>query len=322
MEFVFDPSFRDYWQVTRERLDAAFEREVPRFFDRQPASLVTAVREVLGGGKRQRGCLVCLLSETLGGTLAAAVPRAMAVECVQAASLIHDDLIDGDTVRRNRAATWTVEGPRRAVLLGDLIFATALQRMAELGREDVLALAEAIATMATGAYREPLVPTDLEQVAPGHAAGLYPQLIFLKSGVLFGTAARMGALAAGGSAHLAVLAFEYGARTGEAYQIADDLQDLVQWPEDGLPTKAQLPLLAPALWHFCAEDGPAGPAVLPTTENAVRLRPQLRNAMLSAIEVRLQQAMAAADQLASGPYRLLLQNAAHEIVRTMLAGAR
>ena len=236
MDLSFNTSFGDYWKATRERLDAEFECRVSRFFDRQPAAHVAAVCEVLMGGKRLRGCLVCLLNEALGGTPAAAIPRAMAVECVQAASLIHDDLLDGDTMRRDRAATWTIKGPRRAVLLGDLIFATALQRMAELGRDDALALGEAIADMAAGAYQEPLVPTDLEQDRAVDTASLYPQLIYLKTGVLFGTAARLGALAAGASAPLAALAFEYGARIGEAYQMADDLQDLVGLAGEGAPT--------------------------------------------------------------------------------------
>jgi hypothetical protein len=311
-------SFRDYWKTTRGRLDAEFECWVPRFFDGQPAPHVAAVREVLAGGKRLRGCLVCLLSEALGGTPAATLPRAIAVECVQAASLIHDDLIDGDTLRRHRAATWTTKGPRRAVLLGDLIFATALQRMAELGRDDALALGEAIATMATGAYQEPLMPNDLD--AAVDPASLYPQLIYLKTGVLFGTAARLGALAAGLSAPFAALAFEYGAQIGEAYQIADDLQDLVDLPAGRPGAWAQLPL-APALWHFCADVDVADRAVL-TTENAARLRPRLRSGMLAAIEARLQQAMAAADQLPSGSYHVLLRTAPHDIVQAMLVGAR
>src|SRR4051812_18186344 len=117
MDLSSDPSFGDYWKTTRELLDAEFECWIPRFFNGQPADQVAAVREVLADGKRLRACLVCLLSEALGGTPAATLPRAIAVECVQAASLIHDDLIDGDTLRRNRAATWTTKGPRRAVLL-------------------------------------------------------------------------------------------------------------------------------------------------------------------------------------------------------------
>lgn len=312
--------FGDYWKATRERLDAEFEHRVPRFFDRQPAPVIAAIRDVLAGGKRLRGCLVCLLCEALGGPPAAAMPRAMAVECVQAASLIHDDLIDGDTLRRHRPATWTVIGSRRAVLLGDVIFATALQRMAELGPDDARALGDAIATMATGAYQEPLSPPDPAQDLLIDTGNLYPQLIHLKSGVLFGTAARMGALAAGASAPIAALAFAYGARTGEAYQIADDLQDLAGLAADAQGAATQLHLLAPALRHFCADvDRPAG--LVLTAEEAARLRPRLRSGMLAAIDARLQQAMDAANGLAGGAYRALLRAAPGNIVRAMLDGA-
>jgi len=56
--------------------------------------------------------------EALGGGLESAIPRAIAVEFIQAATLIHDDFVDQDTLRRNRPAVWTVEGARRAVLIG------------------------------------------------------------------------------------------------------------------------------------------------------------------------------------------------------------
>lgn len=311
-------SFEAHWDATRERLDGEFEHHLPHFFARLPATHLAAVRAALAGGKRLRGCLVCLLNDVFGGTRAAAVPRAMAVECVHAASLIHDDLVDGDTSRRNRPATWTTEGQRRAVLLADLMFATALKRMVELSRDDGLALAEAIATMATGACQEPLVQTGSMQSSNRDRAGLYPGLIYLKTGVLFGTACRMGALAAGVSAPVAALAFEYGARTGEAYQLADDLQDLLGRDADRWPTAAQLRLLTPAVWHFCA-DLAQEPSSL-TREDAARLRPRLRDGMLAAIEARLQQAMAAAHQLAGGPHDVLLAVAPRHIVQAMSAG--
>lgn len=310
-------AFDNHWRSVREQLDQAFDRRLPQFFEDLPATHRAAVRDVLNGGKRLRGCLVFLLNEALGGAPAAAIPRAMAVECVQAASLIHDDFVDGDTLRRDRPATWTVLGPRRAVLLGDVIFATALRRMAELGREDGVVLAQAIATIAAGAYQEPLVCSDLAQDAGLDAAHLYPRLIYLKTGVLFGAAAQLGALAAGVSATLAARAFDYGVRIGEAYQIADDVHDWLAAPPDA----AQCPLLAPALWHFFADAGPAGRFGVPTPEHAERLRPVLRERMLAAAEHRLQQAIAAVDFFPSGPHAGLLRAAPHAIVRAMSAGA-
>ena len=319
MALPLDASLEEYWKCTREGLDGEFDRALPHFFDRLPGCQLGAVRAVLAGGKRLRGCLVCLLNDALGGTRPAALPRAMAVECVHAASLIHDDLVDGDTSRRNRPATWTTEGQRRAVLLADVMFATALQRMVELSRDDGLALADAIATMATGAYQEQLDQPHPTWSSMDGGVDLYPRLIYLKTGVLFGTASRLGALAAGGSAQVAALAFEYGARTGEAYQVADDMRDLLEPAADRPLTTAQLALLAPAVSHFCA-DLPQEPSLL-TPERVARLRPVLRGGMQAAIEARLQQARSAARRLPCESHGVLLATAPLHIVRTMSAAA-
>lgn len=310
-------AFDAHWRRTREQLEQEFEHRLAQFFDDLPAAHMDAVRDVLGGGKRLRGCLVVLLNDALGGAPAAAIPRAMAVECVQAASLIHDDFVDGDTLRRDRPATWTVHGPRRAVLLGDVIFATALRRMGELGQADGAVLAQAVATMAAGAYQEPLAPSDLARDSAMEAAHLYPRLIHLKTGVLFGAAAQLGALAAGVPASITARAFGYGVLVGQAYQIADDVHDWLAAPPDA----ARSLLIAPALWHFCADAGPARRFDLPEPDHAERWRPVLRERMMAAVEQRVQQAIAAVDLLPGGPLTDLLRAAPHAIVGAMPAGA-
>ncbi|WP_167784856.1 polyprenyl synthetase family protein [Ramlibacter rhizophilus] len=310
-------AFASHWQALRKRLDHDLDRCVPQFFEDLPAAHRDAVRDVLHGGKRLRGGLVVLLNEALGGAAAAAIPRAMAIECVQAASLIHDDVVDGDATRRNGPALWTEQGPRRAILLGDVIFATALRRMAELGPHDGVVLATAIATMAAGAYQEPLASSGPALEAGTVAADLYPRVIALKTGVLFGAAAQLGALAAAASAASAERAFEYGVLIGEAYQILDDVHDLLDAPPDA----AQLPLLSPAMSHFCADllpmrrfDAPGPPAL-------ERLRAVLRERMLAAAEHRLQRAIATADLLGSGKHAGLLRAAPREIARATPAAA-
>lgn len=315
------PGFDRHWASARQRLDSGFEQLFPEFFGGLPAEHLAAVRGVLQGGKCLRGCLVCLLNDAFGGAPAAAIPRAMAIECVQAASLIHDDLVDGDTSRRGRPATWTVLGARRAVLLGDLMFATALRRMTELGPDDGLALAQAIARVAAGAYQESLAASAPGEHAQLDAGSVYPRLIHLKTGVLFGAAAQVGALAAGVAAPLAARAFEYGARIGEAYQIADDLQDWLDPLPGQSPEAPQRSLLVPAVWHFCAEADPKGTLALATADGAERLRPLLRERMAAAIEGRVQQAIAAVDHLPGGPRTELLRTAPVAIVRAMSAGA-
>lgn len=216
------------WRAIKARLDTELARWIPEFFRDLSAGELDTIHRILADGKRIRGCLVLLVNDALGGKVENAILRAVAIECIQAASLIHDDYVDGDTRRRNRPATWTVEGPRKAVLLGDLIFATAIEKMMAISRWDGLAVAQAIATMASGAYQEPIDPLDLARaVANGrYRSELYDRIIHLKTGTLFGAAAKVGAIAAGASPAIRTLASAWGARVGEAYQIADDLEEV------------------------------------------------------------------------------------------------
>ena len=145
--------FLNYWSAIRAQLDEEVVCRVPKFFSNLPAEQIEAIHQTLADSKRIRGCLVCIMSNALGGRIEDAIPRAVAIECIHAASLIHDDYVDNDTVRRNRPATWAVEGPRKAVLLGDIIFATAIQKMVEMSRDDGLVITQAIARWRMGPIR-------------------------------------------------------------------------------------------------------------------------------------------------------------------------
>lgn len=247
--------FPVYWRAIKARLDGELARSIPGYFKDLAAGRIEPIHEILADGKRIRGCLVCLVSEALGGRIEDAIPRAVAIECIHAASLIHDDYVDEDSRRRNRPATWTVEGPRKAVLLGDLIFAVAIEKMTEISRWDGLAVAQAIATVASGAYQEAIDPSDLARgVAEGrYRPELYDRIIHLKTGALFGAAAKVGAVAAGASPAMRTLAFEWGARVGEAYQIADDLEEVLTLGARPENSPVRISRLAPLFLCFSRE---------------------------------------------------------------------
>ena len=247
--------FSTRWRAIKARLDTELARCIPEFFRDLSAAELATIHRILANGKRIRGCLVLLVSDALGGKVENAILRAVAIECIQAASLIHDDYVDDDTRRRNRPATWTVEGPRKAVLLGDLIFATAIEKMMAISRRDGLAVAQAIATMASGAYQEPIDPFDLARaVADGrYRPEVYHRIIHLKTGTLFGAAAQVGAIAAGASPAIRTLAFAWGARGGEGYQIADDIEEVVTLEERPEDLPARISRLAPLFLCFSQE---------------------------------------------------------------------
>jgi geranylgeranyl pyrophosphate synthase len=210
-----------YRPQIKERIDAELETCVAEWFPGVPPADLEALRAILARGKRLRACLACLVAEALGGSIEAAMPAALAIEIIQAASLVHDDFVDGDALRHGRPAAWTVLTPRRAVLLADVMFATAIEKMAESGAAEAAAVAHAIATMARGAFQELVDPLQMQPEA-------YRRIIQCKTGSLFAAAARLGALAAGAPQPQVEAAHEFGARTGEAYQIADDLTDIAR----------------------------------------------------------------------------------------------
>jgi geranylgeranyl pyrophosphate synthase len=293
--------FSARWAALKVRLDAELARCVPGFFGNLAPGQIETVSTILAGGKRIRGCLVCLVNEVLGGEPQHAMRRAVAIECIQAASLIHDDYVDEDTERRNRPATWAVEGPRKAVLLGDLIFATALEKMMQISRADGLAAAHAIATMANGAYLEPMDALDLARASARGRYGpeLYDRIIHLKTGALFGAAAQVGAIAAGASEATSRLAFEWGARVGEAYQIADDLDDVLTLEATPEIAPARISRLAPLL--LCFSSGTDFRAAYLSTGTGADFRqwfgsarPVLERRMRDAIDARLGLAAASA----------------------------
>jgi len=182
----------------------------------------------------------------------------VAIELIQMATLIHDDFVDQDTLRRNRPAAWTLEGARRAVLIGDVIFATAIEMMEDIGREDGLAVSHAIAQISKGALYEPLDPLGLTREMESNRLDnkWYEEIIHLKTAVLFGTACHLGAISAGADGNVKEISYRYGLRIGEAYQIADDLKELKQHRLKQLILPQQMAALAPALLYFASEVRP------------------------------------------------------------------
>jgi geranylgeranyl pyrophosphate synthase len=314
--------FPVYWRAIKARLERALAHAIPEYFKDLAAGHIDAIHNVLADGKRIRGCLVCLVSDALGGRIEDAIPRAVAIECIQAASLIHDDYVDEDARRRNRPATWTVEGSRRAVLLGDLIFATAIEKMMAISRWDGLAVAQAIATTASGAYQEPIDPLDLARaVTEGrYRPELYDRISHLKTGALFGAAAKVGAIAARASSAVRTRAFEWGARVGEAYQIADDLEEILGLQGRPENLAARISRLAPLFLCFSRETHFHAPHLAAGREDDLRkwfrnARPVLAARMRHEIAVRLDLAAQAIGNLPKIRDTRMLRAAPSAIVR-------
>jgi geranylgeranyl diphosphate synthase type I len=131
------------------------------------------------GGKALRPALVLLCAEAAGGDPADAVPAAVAVELVHNFSLLHDDVMDGDTTRRHRATAWTVFGTGPAVLAGDALLNLAFDVLAPRGAPDARLLSDAVLALLEGQaadldfeQRDDVTPAECVRMAEGKTAAL------------------------------------------------------------------------------------------------------------------------------------------------------
>ena len=312
-----DDAFAGHWESLGQQLTACLRPMTLSFFSSMPADDAQTVADLVGDGKKLRGRLVLAVCDALGGRLDEALTAAVAVECVQAASLIHDDLVDDDAVRRDRPATWIVQGGRRAVLLGDLIFATALHKSAEAGQGQVLVLTKAIALMAAGAYREPLDPMETQALLQQRPRGsaVYEHIIQAKTGALFAAAAELGAVAAAAPPEVRAAAAVFGARLGEAYQMADDLADLVspRAAADLSPQQsAALQILMAGVKDPAQEEAPA---------DAGKVAADLAGSLQRAIRQRVRLARQALETFPEGPRLPFLRALPGALVMPEVAGS-
>ncbi len=263
--------FREYVIGIKPGLDDAFQHKLRKLLNGISLHHSTALRKALCSGKKLRGSLLCLVAEALGGNLENAIPRAVAVELIQTATLIHDDFVDQDTVRRKLPAAWTLEGSRRAVLLGDVIFASAIKMMNDLSSDDGKVASHAIARVAEGALHEPLEPLVLAAMIESNRMDgtLYEKIIHLKTGVLFGAACELGTVAARSSADCRKRLQRYGRRIGEAYQIADDLQEIKYHIGSRRIDARQMAALAPTCLCFAEKLRPFALTVLKSEKGVI-----------------------------------------------------
>jgi geranylgeranyl diphosphate synthase type I len=187
------------------------------------------------GGKALRPTLTLLMAEAAGATSDAALPAAVAVELVHNHSLLHDDVIDGDLLRRHRPTAWSVFGVGPAILAGDALLTLAFETLAAggrpRGRQASLLLAEAEQELVAGQM------ADLAFEARGDVS--LEECIGMaraKTGALLGCACALGALSATGDGRRLAHAQAFGARLGLAFQLVDDILGI--WGDPAVTGKA------------------------------------------------------------------------------------
>ncbi|OIJ67020.1 family 2 encapsulin nanocompartment cargo protein polyprenyl transferase [Streptomyces mangrovisoli] len=228
------------------RTRAAVDPELLAALDRLPASMRRVARYHFGwehvdgtpatggAGKAIRPALVLAAADALGGPAAreAALRAAAAVELVHNFTLLHDDVMDGDTTRRHRPTAWTVFGEPDAILAGDAMQALALRLLAE----DPHPASAAAASRLTGCVIElcagQQADTALESRDP--ASVTLAEVLAMaeaKTGALLGCACAVGALYAGAAPADVAALDAFGREAGLAFQLIDDIIGI--WGDPG-----------------------------------------------------------------------------------------
>ncbi|MDA8391227.1 MAG: polyprenyl synthetase family protein [Actinomycetota bacterium] len=180
------------------------------------------VPQSANGGKGVRSALALLSATAAGAAAETGVPGAVAVELVHNFSLIHDDIIDGDSRRRHRPTVWAVWGVGQAVIVGDALASLAQQVLLDSQVPNRCAaasrLARATSSMIVGQAND-MAGEGLAEIS----VAACEEMERGKTGALLGAAASIGAELAGATAEQLSALEEFGVELGLAFQATDDV---------------------------------------------------------------------------------------------------
>ena len=232
-----------------DAVNAALDRFLPPASAR-PATIHKAMRySLFAGGKRMRPALCLAAAAACGGTEAAAMPLACAVECVHTYSLIHDDLpaMDNDDYRRGKLTNHKVFGEGIAVLAGDALLTEAFELAAKCAGWPRYTHQQVIRELASAGGSLQLIAgqvADLEAEGKRISADHLRYIHERKTSALLCCSVRLGGMSANCTRAQLNALTDFGYNVGLAFQVIDDILDVTQTSEKlgktaGKDTKAQ-----------------------------------------------------------------------------------
>lgn len=215
-------------------------------------------------GKKLRGSLTMLVSEAIGGDEKKALEFSAAIELIHLGSLVHDDILDEHSERRGTISLNLLKGNKFAILAGDRCFSFATSIAAKSGNKEAIEVADAMEAVLSGVMKELSVNEFFKDILSGEVTNkFYTKMIGLKTAGLFKSAGRFGAMTSTQKEDIVNLYGNYGYYVGVAYQIADDLTDIIKMG-DGLkePDMGSIISIIPAVFNYNKEYAKKAPFML------------------------------------------------------------
>jgi len=213
-----------------ESVAKQIDHMIDRYFVDKSGELNKASAHLLAaGGKRLRPAVVMLAADAVKPDSSDdIIHAALALEVTHTFTLVHDDIMDDDNLRRGVPTVHTKWDMPTGILAGDVLYARAFEHICMVNAKDdakvraIGMLAKACADICEGQHMDMSFEhrTDVTE-------GEYMEMVRKKTGVLYAAAAGIGAVLAGGNGVQVKALYNFGLNTGVAFQIQDDLIDLL-----------------------------------------------------------------------------------------------
>ena len=201
-----------------DKINHALDRELSLYSE---SEFIEPLKYSLDGGKRIRPIILVLAAESVGKIDDNTLAAACAVEFLHMESIIHDDIIDNETMRRQKDPFHIKFGYNTSVLTGDFVLGLIL---AISSRLDNARITKDLATTAMLMSEGEMIESRLES-SEDVTFDDYLKVIEYKTATAFEVAARIGAIIANGTEEEIEALTEYGKNIGISYQLRDDLLD-------------------------------------------------------------------------------------------------
>lgn len=216
----FDKKYRKYKSIIDQKLTSCIRKS-------EPVSLYEPMKYVLSAsGKRIRPLLILLSCEAVGGTMNEAVNASVAIEVLHNFTLVHDDIMDNAESRRGRATVHVRWDANTAILVGDELVALAYRELLKTRSKAIAQVADLFTEGVVEVCEGQAYDKEFELL---HEVSLddYLLMISKKTGKLFSVSSEIGALIGGGTEREIRALRTYGTHIGRAFQIQDDLLDVI-----------------------------------------------------------------------------------------------
>lgn len=200
------------------------------------SGLNSMIKYSVTGGRRLRPALVFLACESVGGGWRVSVPAATAIELMHKFTLVHDDIIDKDEQRRGRSTTHNLYGQKNAIILGDIVSALSLNVLNELDSNHkpetrikcYEVLSDTLNKLCEGEMKDLIF-----KLREGVDENEYFDVIAGKTAFLIESACRIGGIMGGGTDEEIQSLSEFGGNFGIAFQIINDVNNLLMEEKSG-----------------------------------------------------------------------------------------